>query len=83
LAVLVAVGAMGACLWCAAGLRQDDATGEVADRYTTTGRGVRLVDILTGQFESERRWSSDMVFVSVLALGIGTIRYLCGWGPFR
>jgi hypothetical protein len=72
-----------ASLWCAAGLRRDDAADQVADRYTTRGKGVRLVDILSGQFESERRWSSDLLFICVLGLGIGTVRYLWRWGPLR
>jgi hypothetical protein len=53
------------CGWCAAGLRRDDAAGEVADRYTTTGRGLRLMDMLSGQWESERRISTDLVFTSL------------------
>jgi hypothetical protein len=39
------------------------------------------VDLLSGQWESQRRFSSDMVFVCSLALAFAVIRYLAGWGP--
>jgi hypothetical protein len=70
-------GSLLACIWCAAGLRHDDAAGEVADRYMSRRR-VRLINLLSGQFESERRWSSDMIFVSLLALGFAAVRFLSG-----
>jgi hypothetical protein len=81
LAISIAVCCLLVCGWCAAGLRRDDAAGEVADRYTARGRGVRLMDVLSGQFESQRRLSSDIIFVSLLGLVIAGLRYLCGWGP--
>ena len=81
LAIAVAVGRLVVSCWCAAGLRRDDAAGEVADRYMARGRGVRLVDMLPGQFETERRFSSDLVFGNLLRLVIGVIRYVCGLRP--
>jgi hypothetical protein len=77
LAIAVAVASVLVCGWCAAGLRRDDAAGEVADRYTTSGRGLRLMDILSGQWESERRISTDLVITSLVMLAI-TVLFLLG-----
>jgi hypothetical protein len=73
LAIGVAVANLFLCGWCAVGLRRDDAAGEVADRYITTGRGLRLMDMLSGQWESERRISTDLIFTSLLVLVIAVI----------
>jgi hypothetical protein len=69
----VAVANVLFCGWCAAGLRRDDTAGEVADRYIATGRGLRLMDILSGQWESERRISTDLIFSSLAVLVIAVI----------
>jgi hypothetical protein len=61
------------CVWCAVGLRRDDAAGEVADRYTTSGRGLRLMDMLSGQWESERRISTDLILTSLLVLVLAVV----------
>ncbi len=75
-AIAVPLASVLICGWCAAGLRRDDAAGEVADRYTTTGRGLRLMDILSGQWESERRISTDLVLTSLVVLAITMILLL-------
>jgi hypothetical protein len=76
LAIGVAVAGVLVCGWCAAGLRRDDAAGELADRYITTGRGLRLLDILSGQWESERRISTDLILTSLVVLAITVILLL-------
>jgi hypothetical protein len=73
LVVAVAVANVALCGWCAAGLRRDDAAGEVADRYTTSGRGLRLMDIVSGDWQSERRISTDLVLASLLVLVLAVI----------
>jgi hypothetical protein len=73
LALGVAAANLFLCAWCAIGLRRDDAAGEVADRYTTRGRGLRLLDILSGQWESERRISTDLIISSLGVLVIAAI----------
>jgi hypothetical protein len=75
-AIGVAVAGVLVCGWCAVGLRRDDAAGEVADRYITTGRGLRLLDILSGQWESERRISTDLIITSLVVLAITVILLL-------
>jgi hypothetical protein len=73
-AVWFAVFCMLPTVWFAIGLRRDDDAGEMTDRYIATGRGIRILDFLSEQFESERRWSTDMIFVTVLAVVVGLIR---------
>jgi hypothetical protein len=75
LAIGVALAGVLVCGWCAAGLRRDDAAGEIADRYITTGRGLRLMNMLSGQWESERRISTDLVFTSLVVLAITVILF--------
>jgi len=82
IAVLIAVCSLLVCIWCAGGLWRDEAAGEIADQYVTQGSGVRLLDILSGQFESERRMSSDILYTCVIALMIVILRLVFGWGPF-
>lgn len=81
MAVLIAVCSLVVCIWCAGGLWRDEAAGEIADQYVAQGSGVRLFDILSGQFESERRMSSDMLYTSAIALVIAMLRLVFGWGP--
>ncbi len=72
-AIVVALANLPFCGWCAVGLRRDDDAGEIADRYMTSGRGLRLMDILSGQWESERRISTDLLIASLGVLVIALV----------
>lgn len=61
IALLVAGFSLPLCIWCAVGLRRDEAAEEIADQYVARGDSVRLLDMLSGQFESVRRMSNDIL----------------------
>jgi hypothetical protein len=74
--------AVPVCVWCALGLRKDDAAGEVSDYYVDE-ESYSLKEMLSGNFEHPvRRGSNALVFIGVLACVIAWSRWWFGWGPF-
>jgi hypothetical protein len=60
------------CVWCAAGLRRDDAAGEASDWYS-----ARWHLSLLGEWEPTRRRSTAMVGWCLFALLVSAVR--CWW----
>jgi hypothetical protein len=80
-AALVCVLLVGACVWCALGLRKDDASGEVADGYVDE-ESFSFRELLAGNWEHPlRRRSNGILACGALGLGIALCRLLFGWGP--
>jgi hypothetical protein len=81
LAVVACLLAVPCCVWCALGLRKDDAAGEVSDHYVDE-RSLNWKELLWGNFEHPvRRRSNAMITFSVLACLIAWCRWLFDWGP--
>jgi hypothetical protein len=73
--------ALPLCVWCALGLRKDDAAGEGSDHYVDE-ESLDWMGLLSGDFEHPvRRQSNGMIALGALACGIAGCRWLFGWGP--
>jgi hypothetical protein len=82
LALWVGLLAVPVCIWCALGLRKDDAAGEVPDHYVDD-ESWDWKELLSGNIEHPvRRQSNVMVALGVLACVIAWCRWWFGWGPF-
>jgi hypothetical protein len=82
LAAAVSVLAVPLCVWCALGLRADDAAGEAADHYVDD-ESLDWKELLSGNFEHPvRRQSTVMIVLSVLVCVLALCRWRYGWGPF-
>jgi hypothetical protein len=76
LAFGVAVACLLVSVWCAIGLRRDDAAGEVTDFYMTKAKGPGLLNILDGDWEPPerpRRISTILIITNLPALMITVI----------
>ena len=81
LALIVSLSSFPFSVWCALGLRRDDAAGEISDHYVDT-ESLSWKEMLSGNFEHPvRRQSTGMIAVGVLACGIAWSRWFFGWGP--
>src|SRR5262249_6453058 len=78
LAVGACLLAVPVCVWCALGLRKDDAAGEVSDQYVDE-ESLDWKELLWGNFEHPvRRSSNVMITLSIVACAIAECRWL--WG---
>jgi hypothetical protein len=74
--------AVPVCVWCALGLRADDAAGEGSDHYVDE-ESLDWKELLFGNFEHPvRRQSTGMIALSVFGCVIALCRWHFGWGPF-
>src|SRR5262245_56615524 len=81
LAVFAGLVAVPSCVWCALGLRSDEAAGEASDHYVDE-ESLGWKELLSGNFEHPvRRHSSVMVALCVLGCAIALCRWRFGWGP--
>src|SRR5262245_24767545 len=81
LAALVGLLAAPVCVWCALGLRADEAAGEVSDHYVDD-ESLDWKDLLSGNFEHPvRRHSNAMIALCVLACAVALCGWRFGWGP--
>jgi hypothetical protein len=81
LAAFAGLLAVPFCVWCALGLRADDATGEGSDPYVDE-ESLDWKELLSGNFEHPvRRQSNAMIALSVLGCAIALCRWRFGWGP--
>ena len=81
LAAFVGLLAVPVCLWCALGLRADEAAGEVSDHYVDD-ESLDWKELLSGNFEHPvRRQSNVMMAIGVLGFAIALCRWLYGCGP--
>jgi hypothetical protein len=68
------------CVWCALGLRKDDAAGELSDHYVDED-SLDWNELLDGNFQYKvRRSSNVLTAICVLACVIAWCRWLFGWG---
>jgi hypothetical protein len=82
LALGACLAAVPVCVWCALGLRKDDAAGEVSDHYVDE-ESLDVKGLLAGDFEHPvRRGSNALMTLAVLAAVIAWSRWQFGWGPF-
>jgi hypothetical protein len=79
-ASIVGVLAFPVSVWCALGLRADDASGEVSDHYVDE-ESFDWKEMLSGDFvHPVRRASNWMIGIGMLALAIALCRWHFGWG---